>query len=438
MNIDDKIKFFRSIEKFVKNFEIFKHSKYYGYFKAKVGEDIENIEGIHSVAIDITENQNYERLKFFIIYGESLQREIKDFQKEFNKYGVGMFLWVCEKYCALIKVIEMYIKDKKLPYIPIFKGSREALEDYLKFIEDVKKKNEILLNQEINMSKELFFHKTARPINMLREKDPFMNFVIKKINKNYTLLLDDFKAKTDKFMPDLIHNLEEYTKLTIPIFNELAQQTTSDDIISSKNGNKLRKALQEQIDIVNAKNNPILELFEQEVGSERNEEIKQEINELLKKYNEVCKQEEISLIREYIILVKDIDSYNIEFAKFIRRLHHIKTKNNRDYLRDKKCFYLIDKYDRNARNKLKGFIASQLKIHYPNLAKFILCFFEYNFLRKLEAHEIPIDIQLSKDKKKAFIPQKGNKKDAELDIKEIKKIKNTYGFFIEATRICEQ
>ena len=70
-------------------------------------------------------------------------------------------------------------------------------------------------------------------------------------------------------------------------------------------------------------------------------------------------------------------------------------------------------------------------------AKFILFFFKYNFLRRLEAHEIPIDIKLSKDKKKAFIPQKGNKQDAEMDIEEIKKIKNTYGFFIEATRICE-
>ena len=56
-------------------------------------------------------------------------------------------------------------------------------------------------------------------------------------------------------------------------------------------------------------------------------------------------------------------------------------------------------------------------------------------MRRLEAHEIPDNINFSDDEKYAYIPQTGNRPDLKMDIAEIKKFINTYCLFIEVLNL---
>jgi len=132
--------------------------------------------------------------------------------------------------------------------------------------------------------------------------------------------------------------------------------------------------------------------------------------------------------------LKDIDSYNIQFTKFLQRLYSILIYGNRDYKNNVNCYYLVKprKYDNQTRNKLKVFLKKELSTLCPKLSNFLLNCFNYNQFRRLEAHEIPDKIKISKDGKYALIPQTGSNPDLKMNIGETIKIINTFCFFIDS------
>ena len=146
---------------------------------------------------------------------------------------------------------------------------------------------------------------------------------------------------------------------------------------------------------------------------------------------EAYNKDSTKIIYEYLLLTKDIDSFNVKFTKFLNRMFHIISFNNRNY----KIHYQIGKYNNQERKKLKNFLSKNLNKNYSYLANFLLECFKYNKFRRMEAHEIPDKIKLSNDRKIAYIPKIGNNPDIEMDINKIKRIIDTYSFFIDAIDI---
>lgn len=438
--------FFDNIEKFALEFQKIINNRYYGIIRVLIGDDIKYLEEFHKEVIKFVQDRNYQFLKFFVIDGPSLKEDIDRFLVDIEKFREGIFLWICSEYPIFIKFLKIFLYLPEFLVIPVFPYGRHLINDYFNFINKVREKNSQLFKEELKESKDFFFNKQTRPIDMLREKDAFLDYVIKNFNSNFKRLLDPTLKNINEYMPQIKINLESYAENIRPIlkeysiiFSESIEGKKSEEDFQKKI-KFLEEKLKKQINDANEKNKIILNEINRknEQLNEKNKEIKKEINNLIQLYKEVYNEELDKFIKGYIVLIKDIDSYNIEFTKFLRRLYHILTENNRNYLLRKDCFFLIapNKYDNETRNKLKSFLATQLKAQYPYLSEFLLNCFKYNKYRRLEAHEIPYKLHYSSDKKIVYIPQKGNKSDLELNIDEILKTKNTYGFFIEAIGVC--
>ncbi|MFX1238655.1 MAG: hypothetical protein ACFE8P_13180, partial [Promethearchaeota archaeon] len=133
-------------------------------------------------------------------------------------------------------------------------------------------------------------------------------------------------------------------------------------------------------------------------------------------------------IRDYLDYAEKLDSFNIMFVKYINRLFHILKYNDKNF--KKHC--QIGEYTHKERFYLKNFVSKALKKDYPHLARFLLKSFKLNKYRRVKAHENPEKIEISEDKKKAFISTVGSTRDIEMDIDEIKTLVFTYCFFIDA------
>ena len=246
-------------------------------------------------------------------------------------------------------------------------------------------------------------------------------------------------------MPSVAKNIECFAEELKPYLLENV------NILKTSLENKISfEKFKETIEKENLKLDKIIEKYKkksQEITNaiqKENEENKlffDEVSERIEKIKalslKILGNNHIKLIYEYLILIKDIDSYNIQFVKFLLRLYHILTKNNRNFKANKNCFFLIapKKYDYQTRNKLKRFLAMGLKRKFPQLSIFLLKCFKYNKFRILDAHEIPDNIQISDDKQIVYIPQIGNKKDLEMNIELVETMINTCSFFIEALNI---
>lgn len=141
------------------------------------------------------------------------------------------------------------------------------------------------------------------------------------------------------------------------------------------------------------------------------------------------------MVYEGLRLLKDIDSFNIQFTKFLSRLYHILTENNRDYKKKKDCYFLISPkhYNSRTRTLLKDFLRLKLRNRYQKLADFLSKIYaKFNVFRRIEAHEIPDKIKISEDKRTIYIPRAGDVPDLVMNIDELNKMMTTYFFFIDA------
>ncbi len=390
----------------------------------------------------LTKNSDSELFPFLIKEGKKLSLELERYRLDYAKYKTGVFLWWNEEYPTFMKLLNLLLKKPTIFQFPCYENMKLVVKDYYGLINDDKNLNSLLFTQEFQESVELVFKKNINPINILEKKDP----LIKLIN-------DEVKAYVKKTTPIL----NDYIKRISPEFKKYLDSITSPlkELISSYINNIIKVIIGEMspLDLLN-KTNQKNEDFS-ELTNEHSQMFKSLMSKIQKE-TKVRKQDmllyskEIETsnklleknvfqdlgitVRNLIMLLKDIDSFNIHFCKFIYRLYHILTKNNRNYKDKPSCFFNIKPkpYDFKTRNKLKQFISGQLKSNYPRLAAFLIKGFSFNKFRRLEAHEIPDKIRLSDDKKIAFIAQTGDVPDIRMNLEKVSKFINSYCFFIDA------
>jgi len=393
------------------------------------------------LATDESGNKN-ELLFFLLTNADNLENDFKQYQDDYSKYKTGVFLWFQEEYTNLLDFLNLFIKSEFLAQISVLSGMKEATDEYYNFTEKVQIQQPILFMEELNDSKALYFEKTIRPIKILSKKNALIdlatnealaNFndifpsVNENLQKNIKKFSEYFNSYIKEVQPSIAKNLEVMSK-------KLMKQ------ISKEQYQQLLDEEQKKIEKIKLKFEIKIQKFMEEIKNQK-EENKDKKNIYLKKMEDLkilllkaYISDPSKIIYDYITLLKDIDSYNIQFTKFLQRLYSILIYGNRDYKNNVNCYYLVKprKYDNQTRNKLKVFLKKELSTLCPKLSNFLLNCFNYNQFRRLEAHEIPDKIKISKDGKYALIPQTGSNPDLKMNIGETIKIINTFCFFIDS------
>ena len=384
-------------------------------------------------------NEGSNIVGFLIKNWKELSEEINSYNEDYSKYRTGIFLWINEKYPNFLEFLSIISKKRISLGIKVLNRMESCVNEYFGFNDEVKKSSHDLYNDEISESKSLVFDKTIRPINILKQKNALLNYLLNDLSGHISSYMDLSKKLIEKYAPG-IHNgfkasLEKITpmigeriELVLKRFKGELTQEQFDSTIQEKNkdleqiGDEFKQKIKNLTSKINEEN--------QQIRNEANQFLEEakKITTLLK---EAYTQDHTKLIYEYLLLTKDIDSFNIKFTKFLNRMFHILTFKNRNY----KIHYKIGKYHPEERNNLKKFLSLNLKRKYSNLANFLLQIFKYNKFRRLEAHEIPDKIKLSNDKKIAYIPKTGASPELQMDVEEIRSVINTYCFFIDAIGI---
>lgn len=314
--------------------------------------------------------------------------EMRKFRSDMSSYHLGVFLWCREEYP---NISEIFSSLDIFPPIFTIKGVKEIIDEYSKFIKKIQLYYPLLFKEEYNETRNLFFNKEIKPIEMTVIKDTFMQLIndetIKIVNK-----FKEYVPKTNNIIKsysesirnskDLISMIKAIKKVKIPIeTKKLAKEITND-----------AKKLDEFLKI-------------------RNKEPSKEIYELLE-------------------LMKSIDAFNINFVKYLNRLNHIFEQGNRNYYKN----YLI--YDTwPKRKKLKTFLKDKFSQDCPKLSRvlniFLTVFIKF---RNVDAHASP-KIKFSKNGKYAFISQIGYDKDLRMNIRKVRELTNAYIALIEAIGI---
>lgn len=400
---------------------------------------IKKIEKLKNQIDSLKNIEGFTLLSFLIKSGKELTEEINSFNEDYSKHRTGVFLWIKEKYPNLLEFLNLISKKRISLEFKVLDRMGFAVNDYFRFIDEVKNPSRDLYKEEISESKNLVFDKTIRPINILRQKSALIDYLLNDLNKNISSYVDPFKDLIKKYTPGIQKGVESYVEKFKPVLGERFELVS-----------KLFKGeiTQEQLDSTIQEQDKFLEKIGDEFKQkskiltnkieEEKKQIQSETDPLLDKvkvittlFKEAYAQDPTKLIYEYLLLTKDIDSFNIKFTKFLNRLFHILSFKNRNY----KNYYQVGKYHHQERNNLKKFLSLSLKRKYPNLANFLLQCFKYNKFRRLEAHEIPDKIKLLNDNKIAYIPKTGDSPDIQMDIEEIRRVINTYCFFIDAIGI---
>jgi hypothetical protein len=379
---------------------------------------------------------------FLLKQGQNLANESEKFKLDYERHKTGVFLWWNEEYPTIFKFLDL-IADKEINFqFSCYDNMKLTVKDYYSLINLVKILNSKLFDDELTESRELVFQKNINPIKILQKKNPLIG-----------LINDELKEYGGKAIP----HLDDYIKQITPEFKKYVESITlvlkeqisslSNNLVKGFKGEMEQKDLVKKSSIEGVNFNELINEHSQKFQSlmkeiqKRTKVSKQDIllysKELETSYKLIEKgifNDNIANVRNSIMLLKDLDSFNIHFCRFINRIYHILTKNNRNYKDEPSCFLNIKPkpFNPQTRNKIKQFISGQFKTHYPNLAAFLLKGFEFNEIRKLEAHEIPDKIKLSDDKKIAFISQTGDVPDIPLGLENVEKFINSYCFFIDA------
>lgn len=408
--------------------KLLKESLYKEFFKG-----IEN---------NLSKSSNPAFLPFLIKEGKVLSKEIEIYRLDYEKHKTGVFLWWNEDYPTFVKLLNLLFKKQINFQFACYDNMKLNVKDYYALINNVRTLNSTLFNKELKESIEFVFKKNINPINILQKKDPLIKLIndeLKAYVNKTTPILNDYLNKISpefkKYMDSITSPLKEYISSYInDLIKVFKGEMKPQDLL-----NKVNKE-SEQFSEVTEEHSQMFEFIMNKIQKDTkvrkqdmllySEELETS-NKLMKKINF---QDPDIKVRNLIMLLKDIDSFNIHFCKFIYRLYHILTKNNRNYKDNASCFFNIKPkpYNSKTRNKLKHFISGQLKKSYPSLATFLIKGFKFNEFRKLEAHEIPDKIRLSGDKKIAFISQTGDVPDIQMDLESVSKFINSYCFFIDA------
>ena len=391
---------------------------------------------------NLSESSNSALFSFLIKESKNFSKEFEVYRLDFEKHKTGVFLWWNEDYPTFIKFVSLLFKNRINFQFPCYDNMKLCVKDYYALIHNVRTLNSTLFNKELKESIEFVFKKNINPINILQKKDPLIKLINDELKayvekttavlKNYlNQISPEFKKYMDSITSPLKEYISSYVNNLIKVFRgEMKPQ----DLINKVNNES------EQFSEFTIEHTQIFESLMNKI--QKDTKVRKQDMLLYSKELETSNKliekkgfQDLGInVRNLITLLKDIDSFNIHFCKFINRLYHILTKNNRNYKDKASCYFNIKpkRYNSNTRNNLKQFISSPLKKSYPSLAIFLIKGFEFNKFRNLEAHEIPDKIRLSDDKKIAFISQTGDVPDIQMDLEYVSKYINSYCFFIDA------
>ena len=282
-----------------------------------------------------------------------------------------------------------------LSNLNIRSNMRVVVDDYYKFIADVKEEKLDLLNEEMEDSKKKLFAGELQTKD-LSSKNPYINYITARYIKNMEALAPQIKKYADmvtpgikQFGPSDMKNL-----IKLPLF-----------MIKTK---KIQKKTLTRLN-----------------------EVSTNVKEMTEEFNRVyC--ENPSIAYQLLTLISNVDSFNIDFTKFVARLFKIKSKGNSVVKYD--SFEQINPkhYDFDTRIKLKNFLKDDLESEYPELSTYIRSMFNYNKYRKLAAHKNPKVREITEGK--AYFMRPG-KTDLVMDLNEIIRETRTYGCFIDSLRL---
>ena len=369
------------------------------------------------------------------------------FQEDYKKYGSSILLWANEEYHDYMLFISSFIgplfyqvSSSMLP------GMKIVVEEYFAFQDDVRIKNPELYKEELDESNEMFFKKTIQPMNLLAVKDPY----IKKVNQNLIGILNILKPKievySERIRPIITSYGEKIKEKTKEIPQEEDMNQVMDKLKSGKGsitnlikslnalkqvGEKLKEFPQDLRKIIEETNAKIKEVQSDTLPDlpKLGEEFKKVANNV----KEIYDPNDPSWAYIRLGLIKDVDSFHIDFTKFIARLSHILSYNDRDYAKkNPQILIKPKKHYPETRDKLKQILKLEMKQKYPKLSEYLLSMFKYNKYRIIEAHENP---KVRTEKGIAYFSVKGTNREVELNLAEINKIHRTYSFFIKALNL---
>lgn len=370
------------------------------------------------------------------------------FQEDYKKYGSGILLWAKEEYPDWMHVISILIGsifDQVSSSMLL--GMKTVVVEYFAFLDEVRTKNPELYKEELEESNEMFFKKTIQPMDLLVTKDPYIKKINQKMIGNLKILKPQIQDYSERLRPILTSYGEQLKEKT----NKIPPREELDSIMSDIKSNK--GSYTKLIESIASfkKFGEVLNEIPQEfrkINEETNAKIKEIQSEslpdlpklgegfktLAKDVMEVYDPNDPSWAYIRLGLIKDIDSFHIEFTKFIARLSHILSNDNRDYAESIPLILIKPKkHYPNTRKKLKQILKSEMAERYPKLSEYLLSMFEYNKYRIIEAHENP---KVRMENKIAYFSIKGTNREVEMNLEEINKIHRTYSFFIKALNIA--
>lgn len=322
--------------------------------------------------------------KLIEIPPQKLTDELDFFIKDLKAYGSGGLLWFNDCYPNIILMYSLV--GFNLNKIHVRPNMKAVVDDYYRFINDLDPE---LKTKEINESFKLLFVGEVQPKN-LSAKDPFINYLMTRFIQN---------------MQNLSPQIETYSKYLI---SEL-------QVIKSKNLLKLIPLLSK---IKRYKKKSFQTL----------DEIALDVKGIGEDFKRVY-DNNTAIAYLCLNLIIGIDSFNLEFTKFLARLYNILIKGTEPISHE--SHLKVKGYDRKVRKKLKAFLEDDLQVNYPNLSSYIRSMFNYNRYRILGSHRNP---KVRFKNGKAYFFRSG-KSELEMDLKEIFKEVKTYGYFIDSLRI---
>lgn len=398
-----------------------------------------------------SEQKNQKIINFMRLLSKMDKEKVKiegeKFQEDYKNHGSGALLWAKEEYPNYMLFISIFsgsLLDKVTnTFLP---GMKKVVDEYFTFHNDVKSRNPDLYQEEMKESNELVFEKTIQPMDVLVVKDPF----IKNFNRKFLGGLKTLKPQMQEYSDKLRFELASYGETLKEKSNSLPQKEEFDSILKGFKSNKGSFTKLNDFVASFKQIGEHLKTFQQDIQN-ISEETGKKIKELQKEslpdlpkitnefkiltddFKEIYDVNDPSWAYQRLSLIKDVDSFHIIFTKFIARLNHILSHDNREYAKKKPQIVINPKrYYSNTRSKLKKILKSEMKQKYPKLSEYLLSMFAYNKYRKIEAHDIP-KIRMSNGF--AYIPVSGTNKEVEMNLEEIKTILNTYSFFIKALNL---
>jgi len=324
---------------------------------------------------------------------KTLNNEWENFQVDLENYRSGVLFWMNDRYPSVVLMCSLIGLD--LSNLNLRSNMRVVVDEYYKLIADMRKKKIELFDEEMKESKKEFFDKEVQTKD-LQSKDPYINYVKSKYTKNMEILAPQIKAYADMMI------------------SEIEQSEPFD----------MKNLMKILLLIIKTKRN-------QKKTLTKLNDISTDVKEMAEEFKKIY-DENTSIAYQLLTLISGVDSFNIDFTKFVARLFKIKSIKNGDVKYE--AFIQINpkKYDNKTREKLKKFLKDDLEPEYPELTKYLRSMFNYNKYRIVASHKNPKLRNIIEGN--AYFMRPG-KEDLVMDLNEIMRETRTYGYFIDSLRL---